>query len=266
MSKLDIWEIKHSFDNELINCVNTNCNIETKLLDFSKENLSLYEKFVYDTAMFHFKRLNIEVTDSHYIEFWCKNKFDTHRLHVDCDEYQKKHNMKYIHPLLSCVTYLNDNQCPTIITNVDMECYKYKDFERQTNIYLSMPKCNKQITFDGQFFHGSTHLKEANDDSRYIIAINLWDTMPTNVNYYNPVTDDTIIYNKDVKNFIIDYKDDGIMTLNVNKNLINFSGVNMGLLTSLYFSFYNLTSLYFKLKNPLKNLVLGLYIFVTLLL
>ena len=222
MSKLDIWEIKHSFDNELINCVNTNCNIETKLLDFSKENLSLYEKFVYDTAMFHFKRLNIEVTDSHYIEFWCKNKFDTHRLHVDCDEYQKKHNMKYIHPLLSCVTYLNDNQCPTIITNVDMECYKYKDFERQTNIYLSMPKCNKQITFDGQFFHGSTHLKEANDDSRYIIAINLWDTMPTNVNYYNPVTDDTIIYNKDVKNFIIDYKDDGIMTLNVNKNLINF--------------------------------------------
>ena len=120
MSKLDIWEIKHSFDNELINCVNTNCNIETKLLDFSKENLSLYEKFVYDTAMFHFKRLNIEVTDSHYIEFWCKNKFDTHRLHVDCDEYQKKHNMKYIHPLLSCVTYLNDNQCPTIITNVDI--------------------------------------------------------------------------------------------------------------------------------------------------
>jgi hypothetical protein len=191
-------------------------------LDLSKEKFSLYEKFIYDTAMFHFKRLNIEVTDSHFIEFWCKNKFDTHRLHVDCDEYQKKHNMKYIHPLLSCVTYLNDNQCPTIITNVDMECYKYKDFERQTNIYLSMPKCNKQITFDGQFFHGSTHLKEANDDSRYIIAINLWDTMPTNVNYYNPVTDDTIIYNKDVKNFIIDYKDDGIMTLNVNKNLINF--------------------------------------------
>jgi hypothetical protein len=222
MSKLDIWEIKHSFDNELINCVNTHCNIETKILDLSKEKFSLYEKFIYDTAMFHFKRLNIEVTDSHFIEFWCKNKFDTHRLHVDCDEYQKKHNMKYIHPLLSCVTYLNDNQCPTIITNVDMECYKYKDFERQTNIYLSMPKCNKQITFDGQFFHGSTHLKEANDDSRYIIAINLWDTMPTNVNYYNPVTDDTIIYNKDVKNFIIDYKDDGIMTLNVNKNLINF--------------------------------------------
>lgn len=222
MSKLDIWEIKHSFDNELINCVNTHCNIETKILDLSKEKFSLYEKFIYDTAMFHFKRLNIEVTDSHFIEFWCKNKFDTHRLHVDCDEYQKKHNMKYIHPLLSCVTYLNDNQCPTIITNVDMECYKYKDFERQTNIYLSMPKCNKQITFDGQFFHGSTHLKQPNDEPRYIIAINLWDTMPTNVNYYNPVTDDTIIYNKDVKNFIIDYKDDGIMTLNVNKNLINF--------------------------------------------
>jgi hypothetical protein len=221
MNKIDIWEIKHSLDNELINCVNTNCNIGTKLLDLSKENFNLYEKFVYDTAMFHFKRLNIEVTDSHYIEFWCKNKFDTHLLHVDCDEYQKKHNMNYIHPLLSCLTYLNNNQCPTIITNVDMECYKYKNFENQTNVYLSMPKCNKQITFDGKFFHGSTHLKEHNHDSRYIIAINLWDIRPTNVNYYNPVTDDTLTYIKDMKKIIIDSQEDGIITLNVNKKIIN---------------------------------------------
>ena len=226
MSKIDIWEIKHSFENELINWVNSHSKIETKLLDLSKENFNLYEKFIYDTAMFHFNRLNIEITDSHYIEFWCKNKFDTHKLHVDCDEYQKKHNMNFIHPLLSCVTYLNDNPSPTIITNVDMECYKYKDFTNQTNIYLSMPKCNKQITFDGQFFHGSTHLKQPNDEPRYIIAINLWDKMPTNVKYYNPVTDDALIYNKnyskDVKNFIIDYKDDGIMTLNVTKKFINY--------------------------------------------
>jgi hypothetical protein len=103
-----------------------------------------------------------------------------------------------------------------------MECYKYKDFENQTNIYLSIPKNNKQITFDGRFFHGSTHLKEPNDEPRYIIAINLWDVMPTNVKYYNPVNDDTLIYNKDVKNFIIDCQDDGIMTLNVNKKLINY--------------------------------------------
>ena len=223
MNKIDIWEINHTFDTEIINCINTNYNIETKLLDLSKIKYSLYEKFIYDTAMFHFKRLNIEITGSHYIEFWCKNKFDTHNLHVDCDEYQKKHNMKYIYPFLSCVTYLNDNQCPTIITNVDLECYKYKDFDNQTNIYLSIPKCNKQITFDGQFYHGSTHLKEPNCDPRYIIAINLWDKRPTNVEYYNPICDDaSLIYSKDDPDFMIECQEDKIITLNVNKKLINY--------------------------------------------
>lgn len=221
MNKIDIWEIKHSYDNKLIDYVNINCN-KINLLDLSKEKYTLYEKFIYDTAMFHFKRLNIEITDSHFVEFWCKNKFDTHKLHVDCDEYQKQKNLKYVYPLLSCVTYLNDNPSPTIITNVDMDCYKYKDFNSQTNIYLSIPKCNKQITFDGRFFHGSTHLKQPDDDPRYIIAINLWDKRPTNIEYYNSVNDDSLIYSKDVKNFIIDCQEDCIMTLNVNKKLINY--------------------------------------------
>ena len=222
MNNIDLWNIENSFNNELTEYININCNIGTKLLDLSKENYSLYEKFVYDMAIFHFKRLNIEITNNHYIEFWSKNKFNTHKLHLDCDEYQKKNNLNYLYPLLSCVTYFNDNDCPTIITDIDLESYKYKEFEKQTNIYLSFPKCNKHITFNGSFFHGSTSLKECHYDARNIIAINLWDKKPTNIEYYTPNTDTNIFYNKNKTEFIINRDEEKTITINVNKNIINY--------------------------------------------
>ena len=182
-NKPEIWKINHSYENDIINCINTQNN--TSLLDLSKDFYSLIEKFVYDTAIFHFKRLNIKNIDNYFIEFWSKTKFDTHLLHLDCDEYNKKTNMQYNYPLLSCVTYLNDNSSPTIITNIDLEKYKYKEFENQTELFLSIPKINKQITFDGKYFHGSTLLDDnITPENRYIIAINLWDIKPNNVNYY----------------------------------------------------------------------------------
>ena len=91
-NKPEIWKINHSYENDIINCINTQNN--TSLLDLSKDFYSLIEKFVYDTAIFHFKRLNIKNIDNYFIEFWSKTKFDTHLLHLDCDEYNKKTNMQ----------------------------------------------------------------------------------------------------------------------------------------------------------------------------
>ena len=195
---INIWKIVHSIDNnEYINSIDVDQNKKTHLLDLSKDAYCLLEKFVYDTAQFHFNRLNITMTNNTYIEFWCKNKFASHALHVDCDEYQKKTNLNYSYPLLSCVTYFNDNMCPTIITNVDLEAYKYKKFETQDTLFFSLPKCNKQITFNGSFYHGSSLIGENTiEDSRYIIAINLWDKKPDNVDYYNNSNILTPLFNK----------------------------------------------------------------------
>jgi hypothetical protein len=218
----------------MINIIDEHVKMSTQLLDlFKTSEYTLFEKFVYDVALFHFKQLNIDIINenksgecNYYVEFWCKNKFNTHRLHVDCDESQKMQNLKYIYPLLSCVTYLNNNPCPTIITNIDMESYKYKEFENQTELFLSIPNCNKQITFDGKYFHGSTLLSDNDkEDSRYIIAINLWDKRPTNVEYYNSkpdsvfVTKDPIVVIEKVNNVDLDqYK-----TIHVCKNIINYN-------------------------------------------
>jgi hypothetical protein len=67
-----------------------------------------------------------------------------------------------------------------------MDCYKYKEFESQSEVILSLPVRNKQITFDGRFFHGSTTLFDNQDiQERYIIAINFWKTKPHEIEYYN---------------------------------------------------------------------------------
>ena len=166
-------KIRQDIDREFIQA-------DTMLLDLTKSSYSLVEKCVYDIVAFHFARLNISDMETHFVEFWCKSKFDTHTLHLDCDEKLKTTTGEYEYPLLSCVTYLNDApNSPTIITQVDLECYKYKEFEEQTEIVLSLPIRNKQITFDGHYYHGSTTLSEVNavanrSDDRYIIAINLW--------------------------------------------------------------------------------------------
>lgn len=165
----------HSYIQKLSGC-------KTMLLDLNKTKYNFLEKFIYETAMFHFKRLN---TENKYVEFWCKTKYNNHNLHVDCDEYERKTNANYIYPLQSCVSYFTKSNCPTILTNIDMDGCLYKEFENQTEVLLSFPELNKQITFDGKFFHGCTSLSEDDErQDRYIIAINLWNVKPSNVEYY----------------------------------------------------------------------------------
>jgi hypothetical protein len=125
---------------------------------------------------------------------------------------------------MSCVTYFNENPSPTIITNIDLDSYKYKDFENQTTIFLSMPKCNKQITFNGKYFHGSTHIMSMKNDERPIIAINLWNKKPTNVDYYiNPSEfKHTNNFKKEDQIFTMEKQEEKITTINVTKSVINY--------------------------------------------
>ena len=140
---INIWETNNSlYKNEIIEKINCelllNSNFQTKLLNLNKDKFDIIEKFVFDSAIFHLNNLNQDVDNEEYfIEFWIKNKFDTCKLHVDCDEYEKKTNLNYIYPLLSIVSYFNESEAPTIITNIDMERYKYKNF---VIIYILNPK------------------------------------------------------------------------------------------------------------------------------
>jgi hypothetical protein len=228
---INTWCISnHKYHDNLLQDINK-FRSDTFLLDLTKSNYTLIEKYVYDIAMFHLSRMRIHDVENYYVEFWCKSKIDTHRLHINCDESMKRKG-SYVYPLLSCVTYLNDvSNCPTIITNVDMDCYKYKEFESQTEVILSLPAHNKQITFDGRLFHGSTTLFDSQDNQdRYIIAINFWKAKPYDVKYYNPNTENELIietpFVRDDR--VIDVSEDttNICSINVCSDTINYSLFN----------------------------------------
>jgi hypothetical protein len=221
--KANLWNI-HLFNDNKINenivDLIKNTPNQLYLLNFKKEQFNLIEKYVYDIAVFHLKRLNIDLNDEIFIEFWFKSKiidsfdkiYGINNFHVDCDEEEKSKHNKIIHPILSCVTYGSDSLQPTIITDVNYDDYKFKNFENKEMIQVIFPEKNKHITFDGSYMHGAgnifdiDHIKLTDinyEKERIMLAINLWKHRPLNIKYFVPDTND-ILYNFDKSEFIIE--------------------------------------------------------------
>jgi hypothetical protein len=230
MNNIDIWNIEFNIDNQQIIDNFLKNEKPLSLLDLlkSKNEYSIEEQIVYNIAAFHFNRMNISLDKSVFVEFWFKSVPDTDNFHLDCDEFIKSSEEKYIHPLLSCVTYLNDHNCPTILTNIDYDTYKYKEFEEQNSLFFSFPRFGKHITFEPNKFHGISNV--FNNDNcknpRYMLAINLWDKKPENVGYYGMklneqiIVDNAIVHNAIVTN--ISKIDNAFETIIVTNKIINF--------------------------------------------
>ena len=224
MERINTWNINCNESNyNLIHMIERfpwNCR---QLLNLNKDNYTYFEQYIYDISNFHFSRMDIHNIKNYYVEFLCKKETSYNKLHTSCDNVLQTQD-----PILSCITYLNDSINPTIITNINNENYKFKEFDEQTEIMLSYPKTNKQITFDGSFFHGCTTLTNNQDDiDRYIIVINIWNTKPTQVNYYEPnnypISDDMKL-NK----CVIGIQQDNAQfeTVNVSDDIINYNFFN----------------------------------------
>jgi len=239
MENINIWKLNETpYMDKVLNEINNSLKKNNYLLDMNKQKYSILERYVYDIASFHLKRLNKhieshdDIKNNYYIEFWAKSKYQTSLLHVDCDEKLKKEQLEYKYPLLSSVTYLNDCNSPTVITNIDMDRYMYKEFEKDLHLFFSFPKKGKQITFYGNYYHGSAILDkefDVSNEHRYIIAINLWDKEPTNVEYYNDTCekqdDDIIIIQKDHLVFVETEElteNNNIMQIGVDKDIMNY--------------------------------------------
>ena len=231
MDSVHTWKIDNKHNNkEFTLYINNNPELRQRhLLDITKDKYTLLEKFIYDTASFHLNRLNIDSAhfDDYYIEFWCKSKYDDddNNIYIDCDQELKKTN-NYYFPLLSCVTYFTNNtNTPTFISNIDLDTYKYKNFEKQQSIMLSLPKINKQITFDGHFYHGNVALTEHDDTKElYTIYINLWNKKPKNIEYYIPKYDTTLSNKEDI---ITSFEvDNGTCSIKVSEDIINYKFIN----------------------------------------
>lgn len=193
----DTWKISLENKNSCIIdslrwfCKNENSKRNSYLLNTRKKKFNILEKIVYEIAEFHFNRLNMIFDNSKNIEFWIKNSANCNSFHFDCDEYDNKINKPEIlsTPLLSCIVYLNDNDIPTVITNVNQKNFNRQYYSKNNTIAVSFPKTFKHITFDGgNNLHGTTKFFEKGDETRYILAINLWDKRPKDVHYFDHLT------------------------------------------------------------------------------
>jgi hypothetical protein len=52
----------------------------------------------------------------------------------------KKTDDKIDYPVLTCMVFLSDYEFPFVITNIDVDDYKYKEFNKQENINVFFPK------------------------------------------------------------------------------------------------------------------------------
>jgi hypothetical protein len=163
----------------------------TYLLNTNQDKYSIIEKIVYDTAMFHFKRLGIEYNkDEHLIEFWFRYKFIS-TCHVDTDEYEREFNNKFKYednePMLTCITYFSESNIPTIITDITRDHYVNDNYSEKNKIFLSFPKYLKQISFHGgKYYHGTSKIFENETSSdRKILSIILWNKKKVKVPYFD---------------------------------------------------------------------------------
>ena len=96
--------------------------------------------------------------------------------HYDKDEGLSSLQNKYIYPIQSTITYLTNVGGPTTIFNDN----KYD------NGYLSFPKTNKHVVFDGHLFHGVIgplgKIKPTKDSQRITLLINYWYQKPIEPN------------------------------------------------------------------------------------
>lgn len=158
------------------------------LLDTEKEQISIVEKLVYDIATFHFKRKEILFDKSkHYIQFWFKsiNYTGCNSYHLDWN--YEINNIKKT-SFLTCIIYFDENDYPTVITNIDEQKYLSNELN-DGELCFSFPKKNTHITFEGgKYYHGLCNIEQdfSKKNQRNMLIINLWDNyQPNNVPFFN---------------------------------------------------------------------------------
>lgn len=150
-------------------------------LDLYKKEYSFIEKFIYDIAQYHMERLSIDNVNKH-LTFWLKSTeydFEYLHMHTDHDDYElATMGTDTIKPLFTSLTYFNDNDNPTLITDVNINMFTEKEFDHKENkkIAFSFPKTLKNIVFDsGNYYHGESYINNK-CSSRKVIVIALSDS------------------------------------------------------------------------------------------
>lgn len=233
------YGIKNLNINEIISAEK---NIEYNkkyLLDVNNIN-DKFTKFIYDKSVHVLKENFINFNSNIYrIEFEiCKNKKSKFSI-----EYNRE-NKNY--PITTFFTYLNSSDSCLIITDINLETYKYKELPTKNIIEISVPSENTVVSFDSSKYYGFVNLNE--NESEYI-KVNIWDVDINNVSIYksNIILDEAAL-SEQVKTTENEIEFKNIDT-NGNDSLINDNIIE----ELLYGNFEKNSTLKKKIDNIIKN-------------
>jgi len=136
---------------------------------------SYSENYISNIINYHIERLNLH------------NKSQTNTIELEIIKNPdnkiypifKKNETTMNYPILSCIVFLTDCELPFIITEIDIDNYKYKEFKNQDTLNVIFPKKNTHVVFDGKVCNGFVIPKDTNtntnkENSINAILINVW--------------------------------------------------------------------------------------------
>uniref|UniRef100_A0A6C0B8J9 Uncharacterized protein n=1 Tax=viral metagenome TaxID=1070528 RepID=A0A6C0B8J9_9ZZZZ len=165
-----------------------NSILSSYLLNKTKENYCVLEKYVYDITMFHLTRLGFQLHDDIHVQFWMKSGKNSNLCELHRDWYTDYENKGEKRAFLSTITYLEDNDIPTLISDVTINEYKERKFDKMNKIALSFPRAGKHISFLGRdYFHGHYSVFPVSDysNSRCVLVVKLWDGLRPPLRYFD---------------------------------------------------------------------------------
>lgn len=225
MNTVNSWTCEDNILTSQLLDVGNDFGEETFLLNLTKSSYTALEKYVYEIAIFHLKRLNfIDELQHWYIEFGF-NSYNPKRQNIK-STVTSSNSQVHLYPYLNSLSYMGKNNSH-IITNIDDRKYKYKQFGTDTKLTLSLPEQNKHISFEGKYYYGDINSIESSTDQnidKYLIVY-LWKNIkPNDLSYYDPPIEYPRDFDSDTR--VITIHKSCVCNIPVSDKIINYELIN----------------------------------------
>lgn len=180
--------------------------------DMNNRNIkyNTLELFIYNLVKFQMEKKGILDDDKKYYITFILEYNPMKKLNIQYDEYAKVYTNKFMYPILSSVTFFEEQKNPFLFTFLDFDNYKYKIYENQNYCAFVFPKKFQTIQFDGSKYFGETVVFEENSTTKNPrLIINVFEDLPEKVEIYNnkleknKIRSDLVFNNENVVDLII---------------------------------------------------------------
>lgn len=138
------------------------------------------ENYISNIINYHIDRLNLHhKSQTNTIEIQTLKNPDNN-IYPIFKKNETEKTVKY--PILSCMVFLTDSELPFVMTEIDIDTYKYKEFKNQDTLNVIFPKKNTHVVFNGNTCNGFVIPEDTNTNNENTInaiLINVWNNNET---------------------------------------------------------------------------------------